>query len=183
MIGKGDRASVRPHPLYTQDRLLNGTLGFTNEDLAANRGGHITDRQQARLNRDCDKWKLLIGISVFTCLLGFVLFIQRNTVTSVFLWVVASITIVYMWLNIQKLQHDLRDKQTHVIEGQIKVGQIAFRAQGSPGYYLKIEGMSWRIRKSPFLAFADGELYAIYYAPHSKTILSAEWLRDTHFNA
>jgi hypothetical protein len=34
------------------------------------------------------------------------------------------------------------------------------------------------INKPIFLAFKNGDPYRIYYAPHSKTLLSAEWLRD-----
>ena len=32
------------------------------------------------------------------------------------------------------------------------------------------------INKDVFLAFKNGDPYAIYYAPYSKTLLSAEWL-------
>lgn len=175
---------MRNHPLYEQHRLLNDTLGFTDVDLAANRDGYISEKQRRRFKGECRKWKFIIAITLIAYPVGWMLFVfpetYRPATAGIGVWLGASITIFICWLLMRDFNRDLADGKTQVVRGAIKLGQQLFtiKGQGQQAHYsLQIESMNWTMRKSPFLAFADGDSYAIYYAPHSKTILSAEWLR------
>jgi hypothetical protein len=174
---------MRRHPLYEQDRLLNGTLGFTDEDLAANQDGYISDKQRLRLKRERRKWKFFIVVTLLAYPFGWMLIVfpetYRPATAGIGVWFGASVTIFICWLFMRDFDQDLAEGKTQVIRGAIKLGQQLFTIGGQgqqSHYYLRIENMNWTMRKSPFLAFADGDSYAIYYAPHSKTLLSAEWL-------
>ncbi len=45
-------------------------------------------------------------------------------------------------------------------------------------YRLIISGEYFQVDKAVFLAFKNDEPYAVYFAPHSHKLLSAEWLRE-----
>lgn len=93
------------------------------------------------------------------------------------------------------LVRDLRERRAESVEGRVQldlhrsyngsmhhVGGNHYRMSGGRDqYYVYIGGMRFEVSKAGFLAFKNDDPYIVYYAPHSKMLLSAEWLRDDPF--
>jgi hypothetical protein len=87
---------------------------------------------------------------------------------------------------------DLRARRAESVEGRVQldmhhtynrsmhqVGGNHYRMTGGRShYYVYIGGMRFEVSKAGFLAFKNDDPYIVYYAPHSRMLLSAEWLRD-----
>jgi hypothetical protein len=93
-------------------------------------------------------------------------------------WTIASFLAVNAWMLQRRYRTDLRDNHVEGIRGRVNLMGRLFAQRGRPRYFLAIEDMRWPIRFVVSLAFMDGEVYTIYYAPHSRMILSAEWLGE-----
>lgn len=162
-------------------------LRFTEEDLQANREGYLTKSQRSKLNRDRTSWKIFTALALGAIPFGTVMAIldgirRHDTVASRIgiiglICIVCSCIAVYVWLDIKRLDRDLHKGDVQVVEGRVQVGERLFRRRGTPRYYVSLQGISWNVGYIVSSAFKNGDPYAIYYAPHSKTILSAEWLR------
>lgn len=111
---------------------------------------------------------------------------------------------IQSFLKMRPFRFDLRDNQVEQIEGRIHLDfkqqnpRIALlyiitglwfwpillyfflkRANNTDNdYLLTIADQEFKIKKSLFLALKNGDPYSVYYAPHSREILSLEWLRD-----
>src|SRR5262249_36406955 len=77
---------------------------------------------------------------------------------------------------LNNLRRDLLSGKAGAVEGRIAL-DVAARKEGAY-YRVAVANQTFGVRKNVFLAFKNGDPYRIYYAPHSKTLLSAEWLRD-----
>ena len=91
--------------------------------------------------------------------------------------IVTGVVVIGTWLKGAKFTADIRKGEVDVAEGRVILDVIG---QGNSGnaYSARIENVTFAINKPIFLAFKNGDPYRIYYAPHSKTILSPEWLRE-----
>jgi len=156
-------------------------IGFTDEDLEANLEGSLSDSQQNWLKRERAWWiyRIVLALIAFTAGCGFVLVNRLRDIdiysiiigfcifTGIFVFAAAS-----KWL---RFNADLRDG-IEIAEGRIKL-DIRDEAQERSRYRIIIEHVTLKIDKEVFLAFKNGDPYAIYYLPHTKNILSAVWLR------
>lgn len=70
----------------------------------------------------------------------------------------------------------MRTNQVALAEGRVDLSLNAL--QNTAEYFLRVENMRFTIKQNAFLTFKNGDPYRIYYAPHSKKILSVEWLRE-----
>jgi hypothetical protein len=169
------------------EHLLMEAVGFDEDDLEANRAGYMSKGQRARLRAKRSSW---INISLVAVGFGFLVAIVtitddlqfRNSFTSRvgsfgLICVGIAGVVSYSWLNWRKFDADLLKGEFDTIEGPI---QLDVTSQGNRGtkYSVIIEGSRFNVTKPIFLAFKNGDPYCIYYAPRSKTILSAEWLRE-----
>lgn len=100
---------------------------------------------------------------------------------------------VMIWRNFGILR-DIRERRAESVEGRVQLDlhhsynrsmhrmsgtQFNFNTnRGSSHYYVYIGGMRFEVSKAGFLAFKNDDPYIIHYAPHSKLLLSAEWLRE-----
>ena len=161
-------------------------LRFTEEDLEANRDGYLTKEQRSKLNRDRRSWKIFLVLALAAAPFGTIMAIVdgiriHDTFSSRvgiigLLWIVVFGAIVYLWFKKKALDRDLLKGDVVVVEGTVQTGRRFLRQRGSPPYFLNVEGISWNVDTYIVFGFANGDPYAIYYAPHSKTMLSAEWL-------
>jgi len=163
-------------------------LNFTEEDLAAKREGYLTKKQRSELNGVRQSWKIFFALAIAAIPFGTGWAIVdgiriHDSVASRLgivglIWTVSLGIAIYVEFKKNKPDLDLHKGDVVVVEGPAQVGRRIFAQRGSPPYYVTVQGVTWPIRGMVFSAFKNGDPYAIYYAPHSKTILSAEWLRE-----
>jgi hypothetical protein len=174
-------------PKHKPEHLLMEALDFTDEDLAANREGYLTKRQLLRLSQRQNSWTMGVVLaaigSVFLCAFAIMDGIRIGDTVSSRVGIIGLIAILaggfvlYTWTKGARFAVDLRQGELEAVEGRVALDVIS---QGSSGnaYTVQIEDRTFAINKPIFLAFKNGDPYRIYYAPHSRTILSAEWLRE-----
>lgn len=147
--------------------VLKYALGFSDEDLAANQAGKMSTNQRLRCLTKRNWW--LFGCVL--CILGFLVswFGSRE---SLFFLVVFGVSIVVCLVNAYRYYKDARDGIASSVEGRINL-QIT-----SGRFSIVLDGGKFALKKQTFLAFKNGDPYCLYYSPHNKILLSAEWLRD-----
>jgi hypothetical protein len=174
-------------PKSKPEHMLMQAIGFTEEDLEANREGYMSKRQRSRLYAKRSSWGirtiLAVGITLFLCVSAI---IDGNrigdTVSSRLaiiglICIVGGSAVVYTRLKGANFTADLWKGEIHIIEGRV-VLDVSNQGNRGDFYTVRIDDTTFAINKPIFLAFKNDDPYRIYYAPRSKTILSAEWLRD-----
>lgn len=164
------------------DQLMN-VLRFDDDDLEANRAGTLSARQIARIHaeRRTDIFWLGFFALLFLAAAGFIL--TRISLRSPFAVALlaggaaglAALVIGFV-RRFQPLSRDLRENHALAVEGRI---DLSLKPRGRRILYSVAVGkMTFPISKDAFLSFKNRDPYCVYYAPHSKRILSVEWLRD-----
>ncbi len=174
-------------PKHKPEHLLMGAIGFTEEELEANREGYMSKRQRSRLNAKHSSWGirtiLAVGITLFLCASAIIDgnrigdTVESRVAIIGFICIVGGTAIIYTRLKGANFTADLRKGDIHIIEGRV-VLDVSNQGNRGDFYTVRVEDTTFATNKPIFLAFKNGDPYRIYYAPHSKTILSAEWLRD-----
>ncbi len=162
---------------------LMDTIGFTEEDLEANRNEYITKKQRMRLDRERNAWKSLMTLAILACPIGIVIAIWdgiriHDTVASR-IGIIGLINIIttgiaiYTWLNKRRFNADLYKGEVSVTSGHIKL--YSQLKKDGWHYSIKTQDVYFpNISYSVFQAFEEDGYYFVYYAPHSKMIFSAE---------
>jgi hypothetical protein len=159
---------------------LPETLGFTPEDLAANRDGRLSEAQKARLTRNWRRtlW-IVIGL-VIVCGLGatILLFVGQQQGSAILSFVGILVTFVnaaIVGLGAQsylRTSRDIREGRVAELSGVVS---HTIRVSGRVAtYILKLDGQPLVVSKPVFFAVEDGKPYRFYRAPASKTLLSGE---------
>lgn len=160
---------------------LSKVLEFTNEDLAANQRGEMSDQQRQRL-RDRRLWALILaGVMLIFPIIGLIVILQRPLdAGGVFILVLAAIWILLFggigWLAVTQTRSELRSGQVVSVTGVAKLEQV--NVYKGPNFYLTIETVKFRIDAGVYWTFKAGERYQVFYTPESMVILSAIWLRN-----
>jgi hypothetical protein len=152
-------------------------IGFNEEDLEANQDNILSPNQKFYLARQRLPMSCVqVSITVILCLLVSVFLISDLTsgkmgigfiLTALLLLAVAPT--LWRWYT---TMNDIKMNQVIAIQGRA-ILDLDNRNQ----YFLQIGDLVFKVNKDVFLAFKNGDPYALYYAPHSRTILSVEWLR------
>ncbi len=176
----------RDHPLNDPQVRVMLALRFTEEDLQANREGYLSKPQRAKLNRDRMSWKIFLAMAYigapFGTIWAIVDGVHRNDTLTRRLgligmgWMVVFGAIIYLWIQKWNLDRDLHKGDVAVAQGRLQLGKRILRPRGSAPYFLNLDGLFWYVDSYIAFGLANNEPYAIYFALHSKTILSAEWL-------
>lgn len=166
-------------PKIKPEHALMYAIGFTEEDLEANREGWLSERQRAELNRQ--RREMLVGIiallvvSLFVFLIGLFSYRDKNASAVIPVLVLTTggaIYIAYRWGN---KDADFQGKRVEFVEGRV---ELRLGSNKSATCSIFIQNRAFLVSNEVFLAFKNGDPYVIYYTPASKTILSAEWLRE-----
>lgn len=166
----------------TAKSTLMDAIGFTEEDLEANRNEYITKKQRLRLDRERNAWKFLMTLAMLACPIGIAAAIWdgiriHDTVASR-LGIIGLIIIIttglgiYTWLHKRRFNADLYKGEVGVTSGQVKC--YSQLKKDGWHYSIKTQDVYFSdIPQSVFRAFEEDRFYNIYYAPHSKMIFSA----------
>lgn len=157
-------------------------LNFTADDLAANRAGHLSDRQRAYLTLDRRKNAILgavveAALVVSVTALLFVGLRDANTILTVLggmLLLLNTALSLFFVLNWVRTSNDLKTGETETVEGP---AQHVVRQAG------QVQAASVRIGDTvevptadveAFKAFEPGAVYRLYRTTHTRRLLSAE---------
>ena len=164
--------------LKKYEDFLMRALSFTEDDLALNAAGQLSAAQMNRLKTQrTTTASLAVALSVIVG--GLLLFANgyARSLAPLVMMVLIFVLFTVVTGIIPAVQMT-RDLQAGVqgAEGRVELDTIPRRKRTV--YLVKLDGQKFKVQKQTFLAFKNGDPYRIYYAPHSRTILAAEWLRD-----
>ncbi len=170
---------------FKREEALMQAIGFTEEDLEANREGQLSQRQRDEIKRLRMTWYgikiICVVISpIVLILLILPLFDSRTNKSGLFIFIAMAVTVLgysayYAMERWNQYRKDLAENRTAVIEGRVKIKVFHYK---EPKYKISIEDVRFEVSKEIFLTFKNGDPYIIYYAPYSNKLLSAEWLRE-----
>ena len=159
---------------------LEAALGFSVDDLAANRAGRLSESQKQRLTRGWRRtlWIVIGVVVLFGLIATTLLFLAQRHGSAILTGIGIIITIINATIVGLGAQSYLRTS------GDVRGGQVAtisgvvghtIRVTGRVlTYILKVDGQEIMVSKPVFYAVEDGKAYRFYRAPASKTLLSAE---------
>jgi hypothetical protein len=159
---------------------LQVALGFDDEDIEANRDGRLSNRQRARLADHEFRW---IGIAILASLVIVWSILNASGRIDVAIgqggipWLIAAAITGYAWYKGKQYYDYLHAQEIGAVQGRVQLNMQS--SKNSTALTVGIQDLQFSVKQQAFLAFKNGDPYAIYYAPRSKTILSAEWLRET----
>lgn len=166
----------------TSQEALMWALMFNEEDLEANQNGLLSKVQRKRMQLMRVLWKGFTGLSI--ALLSLVLFttqtpirIDNNLWRSIILGVLFAFFAAFSWRKFRLLAVDM-EAGVGCVEGDLRKSSLQNPTFKSTDYFLTINGVRFSVHPDIYDTFKDGDPYAIYYIPRSKTIYSAEWLRE-----
>jgi hypothetical protein len=172
-------------PKKYEERLM-ATFAFDEDDLEANQAGYFSAQQRDRFQAKHIKgvWTAAFFSLLVAGVLGGIL-VGIPTPSPIQIILTVGILMFggllsFFALQIRRLRADLQEDRVLTAEGRIDLSLKT--GQNKADYFLRVAGMRFPIKKRAFLAFKNGDPYRIYYAPHSKRILSVEWLRDNDDN-
>lgn len=165
------------------EQALAEALEFTEDDLAANRQGVLSESQQRyfTLRRKLNLIQLIAYVvaGILVCIFTFVMdrenSVEVTLLVGVFVLLFGGMGSV---ATIENCNLSLRLNRVDAATGRIHL-DIVQKVPGVASYELWLEKQRFRPNQARFLIFKNGDPYTIYYEPITNRMLSAEWLRDT----
>ena len=167
-----------------QAALMAG-LDFTLDDLLANQMGSLSERQRPQVWRKSRRLFFQIMLQIALALWLIAKFVRPGLNGQLFeahlfgwMGILYLITLIawIIWL-IARIWTDLRMGKVSAVEGKAYLLTLKFGKAGR-AYKLQINDLTVSISFNAFHAFRNSAHYRVYYAPHSKVILSAEPLAE-----
>lgn len=180
---------------------LSHALQFTESDLTANQQGFITTGQVDFLKRHLI-WKGCSFILISVTSLVVLLVIEYNLIVggsqqrdealqfyglAIFFLIAGFFGLIalgYLFVDVLDVYRDIKERRIAAAEGWANLNIYNYRAglkYHEPKYRLNISDQRFVVDQKTFLAFKNNDPYRLHYAPRSKILLSAEWLRDDPF--
>ncbi|HEX2908354.1 MAG TPA: hypothetical protein VHO69_15890 [Phototrophicaceae bacterium] len=165
----------KDHSLETD---LMAALDFTVMGLGANQDGHLSQQQKTRLQYE-RKQALLFAIPISLVVIPIALLFLAYNVRHPAEWGYGGIGLGLLlgftlipFRRAIRLTRDLRANRVEAVQGYVSLDMNGSQCS------VTIGNQTWQVNKNVFLAFKNGDPYCLYYLPHSRTLLSAEWLRE-----
>jgi hypothetical protein len=162
---------------------LKAQLGFSPDDLAANRAGHLSAAQKARLRHDRQRLALInAGIICAAILLAtLAIFFGLRGRSAILLVIGIGVTLCNAALvgiltrAVLRLTFDLNSEQVETLRGSA-AHTVRIIARRTAVYLVHIGDVRLAVDQALFDSFATGVRYQVYRAPRSATLLAAEAL-------
>ncbi len=168
-------------PKKYEDRLM-GTLGFDEDDLDANQSGHFSSAQRAQFAAEQRRIAtfiaadLLVGAAWIGAARFFWIAAATLPLLLYILMPLFAVVLLGYGIKIFRLWRDVQEDQVLSAEGRIDLSMHA-QTTNNLDCKIKVGEVTFPVKQDTFLAFKNGDPYAIYYTRRSKKLLSAEWLR------
>jgi hypothetical protein len=160
------------------DEKLASALNFTEEELAANRDRYMTKAQRVRLRREFMRYRVGLALTVgaIWSLIWAWLWLNARDNQNMYL----LINVVGVIPLVGNAFSSWRSVKLDLLKGDVamEAGHIGLQFIGRGISALTIQQVIFSMSSEVLSAFRDGARYRIYYAPHTKHILSAEPMRD-----
>lgn len=164
---------------------LPDTLGFTREDLAANRAGEMSEMQHYAL-RVRRRRALVIGVLILlavTFVATVLIFLGQkrdSTILTIIGIVVTICNAALMGLFARhwiRLSADIREGAVRATTGRLEriIKPVNRRVLN---YMVRVGDAEVFVSKEAFMAFEHEGIYTIYRAPYTGTLFSAERVED-----
>jgi hypothetical protein len=166
---------------YKPEQQLADAIGFTEADLNSNRDGALSMAQRWKLHDEGGKalrlaLAALVGGLLFAVLL--MVFSRSPGMATMNTFIVLGAAGLFLYGGWRWLGYSADTKTVPAeLEGRVKLDANDGGRSGVT-FTIQVEGVTFPVKKNVFLAFKNGDPYRIYYAPRSKKLLSAEWLRE-----
>jgi hypothetical protein len=173
--------SSNAEPASAQPTLAR-QIGFTPEDLEANRSGRLSDMQDYRLR--VRRWRSIAIGGAFVLLAAFIatllIFVgTREGGSPILLIIGIGVTICNAALvgmfarNWLRLSADIREGRVIASSGVLErvIKPVSGRVMQ---YMIRVDDTEVMVNKAMFEAFDHRQPYILYRAPYSGTLLSAE---------
>ncbi len=168
------------------ERHLMDAIGFDAGDLAMNQAGTFSETQRRRLQNWWMFWTLglaaavIVGAGMSALLFLAILFAPPSVALKIAAGLVAIILAcvvlyAFCWFKRADYLDDLDECIVYGAEGRIRL--ILDEGRNNARYLVGVGSLAFVVSKQVFLAFKNGDPYRVYYAPNSKRIVAAEWLR------
>lgn len=166
-------------PMPTFDDLMQA-LDFSEDELAVNRAGHLSDEQLYRMNvrRRRLLAMLVLGFIAFAFLATvFIFFGQRDqavilSFSGVIITVLNAVYVGFIGRYLVRLSGDIASDRVASLTGPV---ERVIRPNGQVNnYILRIENMDFSVKKEIFAAVRHQGHYHFYCTPFTRTLLSAE---------
>jgi hypothetical protein len=176
--------AAAPDPATIASRLVSpelaSALGFSREDLDANRAGRQSAAQVTRLRR-LRKREMVQGLVSAGIAAGIIAawpLFDTSTISRLFwggiLLLPAALALAFLWSAMQR-HRDLQSAAVRTASGPLeRVTDDLSSTRRRPTFSLRVEGVRLPVPLAVYGAFADGGHYALYHTPHSRLLLSAE---------
>ncbi|MEO8609572.1 MAG: hypothetical protein ABI690_16895 [Chloroflexota bacterium] len=158
-------------PIHT----LPEIFGFTQNDVVANREGHLGANQQKRLRQGRRLW--LIGmVTALGCWVVVLFNSQELSEVVVVLRVGCILAALILGYKAYQMHRDLMDNHVSVFSGEIKLvvktGKGLLGQKHDPMYFLKMDAHTFKVTHQEYDMLVDGANYTIFYLARSWVILS-----------
>jgi hypothetical protein len=164
-------------------------IGFTEDDLHANRDGKLSDVQRYKLIAKRQYWLQMAGFAVIVAIIFFIAdligthYTYLNKVSEALkICVYVAFVLSFIWLKWSRYVSDLERGVVFASEGKLELVPHYSRGGHIYSYEICVNKVCFKIEKRLFSLLSDvvsdNPLCAIYYAPKSKFILSFEVLSD-----
>lgn len=166
---------------------LADTIGFNDDELEQNRDGYLSERQREELLTDAQSRStvmivvtLALGIAAVIAVLDSLRMNIPYTGHPILLIIFAFVEIgafAQFGLPIPRYRQDAAGVAADSVQGHVRLS-IGGNSRKRIIYTITIGGIRFAVGKPILLAFKNDEPYAVYFAPRSRKLLSAEWLRE-----
>lgn len=169
-------------PKKYEERLMD-VFRFDDDDLEANQAGQFSQAQIAHLkaarNTAIFQFALMwLFIGVLTAVVVGIGMRVEGALPPVMAGLLVISVLPFIFSKARRLMKDVRENRILAAEGRVDLSMRNYT-----DYSLFVDKQRFDLKqKEAFLAFKNGDPYRIYFAPHSKQILSVEWLRENDDN-
>ncbi len=151
------------------ERSLEGFLGFSDEDLAANRAAALSSAQAARL-RASGIWRLVVGPPLLIVSVLFA-WIAGNALFAILALLAGALGLYVIWRGFA-FTVDGFDGAVAFVTGSVHRRMV--RGRYGVTYWASIGPVSKRITPAAYDSLPEGLSCHLYYAPGCRSLLSVE---------
>jgi hypothetical protein len=151
------------------ERSLEGFLGFSDDDLAANRAGGLSSAQYGRL-RSSGIWRVVVGPPVLV-VAATLAFETGAALFSIFGLVVAGFGLYLTWRGFAYAT-DAHEGEVAFLTGLLSRRMV--RGRYGTTYSAVIGPVSRRINRIAYDSLPEGMSWHLYYAPGCRDLLAVE---------
>jgi len=158
---------------------LQEALGFTLDDLQANREGRMTHQQRLPLESRRNTWTgWRVLIFTLCIVLGAVFVANQMTAFAIGTGVFSLLFYAFSRWQMSPYVSDLREGSVKAAEGRVKLDIHHHDKVGNrEDFIVSMMNKRFYVKRHVFDAFENANAYRVYFAPKSQILLSAEWLR------